>query len=239
MKIIITGFFNTMTKPPRIAGYIYLPLHVLILPILLAMLGVYLPGGMSLATLNVVYYAFGFSYCLIFMWRYLRLSYDLLMDNLGRNIAAILMGYLLSMLLGYLFNYLLSTLLVAVFGDGGAANPNNELVTSLADVNSRAILGLAVFTAPVVEEILFRGVIFGSIRSRSRFLAFAVSILAFGVYHIWQLALIEMDWRLLIYVLQYVPLGYAFGWVYEKTGNIWAPIFLHMLNNAVAMMVLS
>lgn len=238
MKIIITGFLNTMSKPQRIAGYIYLPLHILILPILLAMLGTYLPGGMSLVTLNVVYYAFGFSYCLIFMWGYLRLSYDLLMDNLGRNIMAILQGYLLSMLLSYLFNYLISTLLVAVFGDE-AANPNNELVTSLANVNPRAIMGLAVFAAPVVEEILFRGVIFGSIRSRNRFLAFAVSILAFGLYHVWQLALVEMDWRLLIYVLQYVPLGYAFGWVYEKTGNIWAPIFLHMLNNGLAMLVLT
>ena len=238
MNIVIPRFLNIMSKPQRIAGYIYLPLHVLILPILLAMLGVYLPGGMSLVTLNVVYYAFGFSYCLIFMWRYLRLSYDLLMDNLGGNIATILQGYLLSMLLGYLFSYLLSAILIAVFGDE-AANPNNELVTSLANVNPRAIMGLAVFAAPVVEEVLFRGVIFGSIRSRNRFWAFAVSILAFGLYHVWQLALVEMDWRLLVYVLQYVPLGYALGWVYEKTGNIWAPIFFHMLNNALAMVVLS
>lgn len=234
MKIIISNFIDTMTRPQRIAGFIYLPLHVLVLPILLGMAAYFLPGGLSLLTSNILYYAIGFSFCLLCFWSYLRQGYDRLLDRLGLNIVAISMGYLINIVLGLL----VSGLLVLVLGDE-AANPNNELVLDVADLNPRAMMGLAVFAAPVVEEILFRGVLFGSIRPKSRFWAFAVSILAFGFYHVWQLALADMDWRILIYALQYIPVSYALGWVYEKTGSIWAPIFLHMINNGLAMLVLS
>jgi len=234
MKITDGNFANTMTKGQKTAGLIYLPLHVFVLPLLLGMAGYYLPGGLSLSAANIIYYAVGFFYCLGFMWRYLRLSYDIFLDNAGKSLIAISTGYLLSLLL----SFLVSSLMLWLFGDE-AANPNNELVLEMADMNPQGILGLVVFLAPVVEEVLFRGVIFGALRNKSRFLAFAVSILAFGIYHVWQLALAEMDWQVLLFALEYLPLGFAFAWVYEKSGSIWAPIFLHMLNNALALFLLS
>ena len=93
---------------------------------------------------------------------------------------------------------------------------------------------MAVILAPIVEESLFRAGIFGLLRRKSRFLAYALSVLAFGLYHVWQNAL--YDPRQLIVLLQYIPSSLALAWAYERTDSIWSSIFLHMLTNAVSVL---
>lgn len=234
MKVIVRGFVNTMTKPQKIAGLVYLPFHMFVIPIFLGMAAVWLPGGLDEVTATVIYYAVGFTFCLVFMWKYLRNAFDIMLDNKAASIAAIIFGYISCLLL----SYLAAGVLFMIIGDQ-LSNPNNEAILDLASESPRAVLGLAVFLAPVVEEVLFRGVIFGSLRTKHRTAAFIVSIGLFAFYHIWQLALASMDWTLLVYMLQYIPAGYALAWTYEKTDSIWAPIFLHMLINGVSMLVLS
>lgn len=85
-------------------------------------------------------------------------------------------------------------------------------------------LGLIYFTliAPVYEEIVFRGMIFGGLRRKGvGFLGAALlSALLFSVMH--------------MNVAQGVNaffLGLLFAWVYESTGNLLAAIMLHMINN--------
>jgi membrane protease YdiL (CAAX protease family) len=233
MKLRISGFLNIMSKPQKIAGWVYLPIHMFLLPLLLNMLAVYLPGGLTELTANLIYYAAGFAFCLLVLWWYFRASFDILLDNLPQCLVALAFGYLMYLML----SYLAAGALLLFLGDN-LANPNNEAVAELLTENSRAVLGLTVFVAPLVEELLFRGVIFGSLRQKGRFLAFAVSIAAFSLYHVWQFALAGMDWTLLLYAVQYIPAGYALAWAYEKTNSIWTPIFLHMLINGISLLVL-
>ena len=90
-----------------------------------------------------------------------------------------------------------------------------------------------------MEETLFRGVLFGNLRSRGRtILAYTVSVLAFSFYHIWQYVLLYDDPSLLIYALQYIPVSAALAWLYEHSESIWCGIFFHMILNAVALLVL-
>ena len=90
---------------------------------------------------------------------------------------------------------------------------------------------------PLVEELMFRGGIFGLLRRRSRVLAYAGSILLFAVYHTWQYAL--TDPRNWLYLLQYLPASFALCRCYEKTESIWTPILFHVLNNGVSLLALS
>ncbi len=233
MKIVITGFLNTMPKPQRIAGYIYLPFHIIVIPLFLGMLAQYLPGGLDDVTYEIVYYGIGLAFCLICMWKYLRNAYDVLMDNIATNIAAVCFGYVINILL----SYLAAGVLFAIVGDK-ITNPNNNAVINLAGESPRAVIALAVFIAPIVEEILFRGVIFGSLQPKHRRLAFVVSIVLFAFYHVWQHALASMDPTMLWCMISYIPAGYALAWAYEKTNCIWVPIFLHMLINGVFMLLL-
>lgn len=233
MKVIVTGFVNTMSKPQRAAGWIYLPMHIAIIPLLLGMLAFYIPNGMDDAAVNIIYYGIGLAFCLIAMWRYLRGAFDILLDNLAKNIVIFTFAYCIQIMLGFI----VSAVLMLIVRDN-AANPNEEMVAEIANSSYRAILGVSVFIAPVVEEILFRGIVFGGIRQRNRTWAYVTSIALFAFYHVWQYAFAYHDAAMLIYAIQYVPAAYALAWSYEKTNCIWIPVFLHMLMNIVAMAVI-
>ncbi len=233
MKVVITGFFNTMSKPQKIASLVYLPFHVFILPLFLGMAATWLPGGLNELTANIIYYALGFAFCLIVMWKYLRGAFDIMLDNPLASIAAMIFGYFIYLLL----SYLAVGVLLMIIGDR-LSNPNNDAIQALAEGSPRAALGLAVFIAPIVEEVLFRGVVFGSLRPKHRVWAFIISIGLFALYHVWQFAIVSMDWTTLFYIIEYIPAGYALAWTYEKTNSIWIPIFLHMLINILSMLVL-
>jgi membrane protease YdiL (CAAX protease family) len=91
-----------------------------------------------------------------------------------------------------------------------------------------------VLLAPVVEETMFRGALFGSIRLRSRAVAYIVSALAFAAYHLWPFLFTDM-WRVnALYALQYIPASVILAWCYERGNSIWAPITLHALINLLA-----
>ena len=235
MKIVVSGYLNTMTKPQKIAGYIYLPMHIFILPLLLSMLAYFMSSEIDDLTINIVYYFTGFAFCLIAMFRYMRTAFDILLDNLPKVILSIVFSYVIYMML----NYLMAAVLLTVMGDQ-FMNPNSQTVADMASGGGIGpSIGLAVFLAPVVEEVLFRGVLFGALREKHRWLAYAVSIIAFGVYHIWQFALVYMDASMLIYIVQYIPAGFALARCYEQTNCIWAPIFMHMGINVIGMMALA
>lgn len=229
MKAIVTGFVDTTTKPQRIAGYIYLPLHIFIIPLLLSLLSYCIPDKVNELTANILYYALGLLFCLILMRKYLRRAFDILLDNIGKNFILLLSGYFMY----FMLSYIVSLLMLLFLGDG-VSNPNNEALIEMSGKNSGVTIALAVFIAPIVEEVLFRGIVFGSIRGKSRGAAYILSISVFALYHVWQYALAFSDTGILLYALQYIPAGYALAWSYEKTNCIWISIFLHMVINIFA-----
>ena len=99
------------------------------------------------------------------------------------------------------------------------------------------MLAISVIFAPIVEEALFRGVLFQSIRRHSRVWAYIASLAVFGIYHTWQFAVVYQDPVYLLYSLQYIPITFALTWSYEKSGSLWVPIFFHASNNYLAMQI--
>ena len=117
--------------------------------------------------------------------------------------------------------------------------PNNDAVTGLARTDYKRMIAVAVLMAPLVEECLFRGVVFGTIRPKSRFWAYAASIALFSLYHVWQYVLVYQDPKLLLSALAYVPVSAALTFCYEQTRSIWSPVFFHMCINALSLTVLA
>lgn len=90
------------------------------------------------------------------------------------------------------------------------------------------ILSLVVF-APVFEELLCRGVVLGSVRSRwGATAALFVSALFFGVLHVQPAQAVAAS-----------AIGLILGFVYLATDSLWASMILHALNNAVAYLALA
>jgi membrane protease YdiL (CAAX protease family) len=90
--------------------------------------------------------------------------------------------------------------------------------------------------APIVEEFVFRGLLFRSIRDRyGAVLGVILSGVAFGLIHIGIDADLEQN------LLLQVPLalvGMGFAIVYEMRGNLLAPIAAHVTFNVIGLVVI-
>ncbi len=226
-------FENRMTQTQTLLSWIYLLVHAAALPLLLRLLQTYTPDPIDEPTLNLIYYAFGIVFCLTATFTFLRRSFDVLVDHIRLC--------LLTILLGLMIDYALSGVaaLALLLVDGMLENPNNATVMELAGQNNGTVKAIAIFLAPIVEEVLFRGAVFGSVRGRSRVWAYVVSALLFSLYHVWQYAAAYGDLRMLLYALQYLPVSIVLAWCYERSGSIWTSIFFHMGFNAMSFYVLS
>ena len=222
--------FNcNLTFWERVLGGLYLPVHIFLLPAFLQIYAVLTDYAVTELAINIAYYGIGMAYILLLLRRFLRTGFDALLDSPGRCVSSVLLGYLLAMALSYA-----AALCLLALSGGVGENPNTEAITQLAGGNFNAMMGIAVFLGPVVEETLFRGVLFGVLREKNRLLAYGVTILVFAFYHLWQFVLAYGDPRLFLYALQYIPQGIALCWCYERSGSIWTPIFLHMLINGLS-----
>lgn len=224
------GFADLMRPGERIAALIYLPVHIVVLPLLLPYLSYAIPG-LSTVDLNLIYYSIGFVCCLLLFWRFLHASFNAAWERPGSLLLGVFGGYAMELAL----SMLLSSLFI-IFGLQSVTSPNNEAITAMAPEGLNKLTAMTVFMAPIVEEILFRGLAFGALRSRNRATAWIVSVLLFSFYHVWQYAVIDPLY--LLTAVLYIPASIALNWSYERSGSIWAPIFYHMLTNAVGISAL-
>ena len=227
------GFQQLMTPTERVLGWIWLPVNTFLLPILAAVYVYANPDQLSDGALNLVTFAVSAVALLLMLHRFWRESFHRMLDQPGRCLGAMLLGGLVN----YALSLAVSPVLLLVL-DGAVDNPNNAALVEIAQQDLGMIKAASVFLAPLVEETLFRGVVFGSLRPRRRLLAYALSTGLFSLLHVWQYILVSADASLLVYALQYIPSGVALAYCYERSGSIWPPIFLHMLLNTVAFTVL-
>ena len=223
-------FTSRLTRGETAAALLYLPLHVWLLPAILYSLPE--TAGASDLTVNIIVYVAGVVYMLAFLGRFLRRDFDPFCDHIGYCLLQILICY--GMMLA--FNLMLSALLT-LFLPADSANPNNSAVMEMAGMEYGKTAALAIFLAPLVEEPIFRGAIFGGLRNRSRVLAYVVSMLLFALYHVWGYALQDPVYWL--YLLQYLPVSWLLCRCYERCSSIWSSIFFHMLVNAVSISALN
>lgn len=229
-------FNQQMSLRERIGGIIYIPVHCFVLPFIMTVLDtlVFQPKKIVLSelTLNLIIYGVGFVFCLLFMWKYLKTSFGMIFDAPGKFLHFAVNG----LFLNYLISAVVSMIIVSVMSGGidSVINPNTEGVSKLIyeDFNASAVM--TVIFAPVVEECMFRGALFGSIRKKSRFWAYFVTIVVFSVYHLWAFFVTDYSWELWVYLLQYVPPTIILCRAYEKSGTIWCPILIHCVINLLA-----
>lgn len=89
--------------------------------------------------------------------------------------------------------------------------------------------------APVVEEVMFRGLIFSSIRTLCSAASYPASIGLFILWHAsFRLLLTDGDPGLGMYQIILASwTGVATSWLYVRTGNLVVPILYHAISNLV------
>ena len=224
-------FQNLMSLREKIAGWIYLPIHAVGLPLFLGVIIYTLTGGRipDDVTINAIYYLIGLVFLLALQFRFFHDSYMVFTRNFRKALTTMLLGYAILLGLNVILN-----LVVGLFGTL-PSSPNDEAVTELAHQDLRRIAASVVIMAPIVEEALFRGMIFGSLRPKSRVAAYAVSMILFSLYHVWQYAVYAHSFTVLLSAVAYLPIAFVLAFCYDRSGSIWTPIFFHMFYNALAL----
>ncbi len=114
---------------------------------------------------------------------------------------------------------------------GQFENPQIEALTSprgFAWLNFSAVFVVGAIIAPIVEEILFRGLLYQWLRARTNVLiAVIASAVIFAVVHI-----IPLLFPALFVV------GLILALVYEWTRSLWVTITIHFLQNGMAIIAI-
>lgn len=96
----------------------------------------------------------------------------------------------------------------------------------------------AVFLAPAYEELLFRRVLLGRFLDAGRpWLGLVLSSVAFALAHEVPGLSANPPGAVAVLLAVYASMGAIFGWVYWRTGSLWAAIGAHALNNGLALLV--
>lgn len=103
---------------------------------------------------------------------------------------------------------------------------NTQIITEVAKAMPIFIVVVAVF-GPILEEVVFRKIIFGSLYKRFDFtIAALVSSLVFGLTHLDP-----------VHLLTYTAIGFVFAFLYYKTKRIIVPIVAHVAMNSIVILL--
>ena len=231
-----TAATTHMDQTERVAGAIFFVVYLLVMPLLLerlfslaeTLLGTRIEPGFR----NALCYYFLFAVTLVIFHRFLALTSSRFFDDLNRSLTALF----LSLLVFYGANELMYRVLSLFFAN--RPNLNDTVIVAQISAVPRTTTLIVVFLAPFVEEVLFRGLVFGCLKEASRPAAYVVSAALFSLLHVWTLALWQWDFTYLILMLQYLVPGLVFAWAFDRSGTLWTSILLHAIVNALALYVI-
>ena len=215
-----------LTRGQIIAGYLYLPFYAVLLSVGLSYISELFGLSLTELELNTCWFVLNALIVWIIFHRFLLRS--LRRIRFWDLVQACILGFVFYYAATWLFGFLTDLLNIRI------VSFNDEAVQSLVTENYWVMAVCSVVIAPIVEETLVRGLIFGSIRSKSRILAYLASMLFFSMMHVWAYIPTEGLVPVLLAAAQYVPASIALGWTYEKANTVWAPIAVHMAVNAIS-----
>ena len=214
-----------MTASERSRGLVFFALYLLVFPYLNAWAQRVISGeGEPLvAEANVLYYTLLFTLSLLLFWSFLKKDFVELLSWLPENLFGVAVGLLAAGGLHLLVSRLpfpVSDPIGAQYAAEYAAAPVPTLV-------------LVLLLIPLVEEVLFRGVLFGNLRGYSRVLAYLVCVPFYALALVWRYALDFSDPRYLLLGLLYLPMSLALTWCYDNGGSVWSGVVLHGALNGI------
>jgi membrane protease YdiL (CAAX protease family) len=121
---------------------------------------------------------------------------------------------------------------------GQSDSLNQDVLFEMFKTHKASMMVQAIIFAPVVEEIIFRGVIYRHFKRSGRYLIpLIISTLLFATMHSLNAILLQ-QWADLWYIPVYAFMGLILTFTYEKTQNLYSSIFLHCINNTISIVAM-
>ncbi|TRM11388.1 CPBP family intramembrane metalloprotease [Lentibacillus cibarius] len=143
----------------------------------------------------------------------------------GLSTGEIILWAIAGLFMAYLANGIASRIEKVFLG----VKPESENTQMIMDITRVAPIFVIVtaIIAPILEEIIFRKIIFGELYKRTNFfIAAALSALIFAIIH-----------REPEHTLVYASMGFVFAFLYVKTKRIIVPIIVHMSLNSISVIL--
>lgn len=217
-----------MTPTEKKLGWFYWAFQLLLLPVILVLLNDHFGAPMTETELNFLFFALNFVLLLLIFHKFVFHSCGVGLRRPLRTLWSAALGFLLYQLASAIAGYMILRL------QPDFINANNEAIYDMLDEQYTLIFLGTVVLAPIAEELMYRGLIFGSLYSRSRLLAYAVSSCVFAFVHIDGYITVYDTTTILLCLLQYLPAGLCLGWAYARSGSILAPALAHVLVNLIS-----
>lgn len=125
---------------------------------------------------------------------------------------------------GLVVMYVANIIIMNIIGNAGS---NEEAVQSIITGYPLAAIFMPTFFAPIIEELIFRKSLQDAVPVKKFFPL--ISGLVFGYIHVMG-ATNPLEYLMII---SYGALGYAFGFILNKTDNIYCVIMMHMIHNGI------
>lgn len=136
-------------------------------------------------------------------------------------IKGVLTGWVLLFAASYV-----SSMIVFFFTKSNDSSMNQQAITSLMEVHPILMGGMTVLCAPIAEEVVFRLTIMRGLLKQP-WIGILLSSFLFGMIHV----ISAGDF---IYLIQYMSMGIALGYVYYRHQNIWFSIGVHAVQNFIS-----
>lgn len=157
-------------------------------------------------------------------------------NQLKRNgliiLKCVFINLVYSLFVSYILNILISLLTTQ------ASSNNQVFIEDGLQQNPVFIIIIALVFAPIVEELVFRGVIYNKIKIRSGFLPGAIiSSVLFGLLHVLD-SLLILNFSDIPFAISYMALGFFIAKSYKDTDSLAGSILFHFINNLMGVLVI-
>lgn len=219
----------SITRREAIWGWGYLLFQIFFLPVILTMVNMLLPSPMPEAKVNFVYFLLNFLSILAIAHQFLWDSLRIALRSPFRCLRAAFLG----LVLYFACNILFSNLIVRIRPD--FININDNSISAMTQGYFTLVSIGTIFLVPPAEEFLYRGLVFGLLYNKNKFLAYGVSTVLFSAIHVvGYIGSYDLELLLLCFI-QYIPAGICLAWAYASADTIFAPILMHITINQIGM----
>ncbi len=208
----------------------YFAFYIFIIPIIMFVIDrTLIPGFLSMTYTDIIYHTI---MTLVFLYLGSKLLHE---SNHHWTIMSVYIPIIAAMVMLWV-SIFYGMALTKLTGQGDPVNQN--LIFEMFKLNRVAIMVQALIFAPIVEEIIFRGVIYRHFKKAGRYLLpLFISTLLFALMHSLN-AIMDGNWIDLLYLPLYAFMSLVLTFTYEQTQNLYSSILLHFINNGISILAM-
>ena len=222
----------SMTLYELILGWIYLVAQMIFIPVVLVVVNLLLGNPLTNTDITFILFVLNFICVIAIFWKYIWRNTKVAFSRFWRTVLTTLACFAAYWVLTFLFAYLILTFFPEFY------NVNDDAISGMVEENPAMMIIGTVLLVPLVEEVLYRGLVFRGLYNHSRIAAFLVSIGVFGALHVVSYIGMYEPFHLLLCFVQYIPAGLCLGMAYAVSDSIWAPIIMHTGINLIGMLAM-